>query len=103
MVPASVSMKAQFGEVNTLSHYLAMHDDLYCSVIYQQFCLNPFTRGNRPDIFEKSVLLRKELSDSIQSYLSDACRIFNLKIFQAELYTHANASDSFVHIEDAEK
>ena len=31
-------------EYNTLSHYLAMHDDLYCSLIYQQFAFNPLLR-----------------------------------------------------------
>ena len=31
-------------EFNTLAHYLAMHDDLYCSLIYQQFAFNPLLR-----------------------------------------------------------
>ena len=31
-------------EFNTLAHYLAMHDDLYCSLVYQQFAFNPLLR-----------------------------------------------------------
>ena len=31
-------------EYNTLCHYLAMHDDLYCTLVYQQFAFNPLLR-----------------------------------------------------------
>ena len=29
-------------KVNTLAHYLAMHDDLYCQSVYLAFTQNPF-------------------------------------------------------------
>jgi len=41
MPPIAASGADDYSCTNTLVHYLAMHDDLYCSLIYQQFSMNP--------------------------------------------------------------
>lgn len=33
---------------NTLAHYIAMNDDIYCNLIYHQFALNPLLK-DAPD------------------------------------------------------
>ena len=76
-------------KINTLAHYLAMNDDLYCSVIYHQFALNPLCRGapDRNDFAMNTPFMREQLSQGVQSYLKDACRIMNLKVFKIAVYS----------------
>lgn len=40
---------ANSNSVNTLAHYIAMKDNLYCCNIFQQFGINPLTRDTRLD------------------------------------------------------
>ena len=74
--------------INTLAHYLAMNDSLYCCNIFQQFHINPLCRGypDRISAMKESVHLCELLSNSIKNYLEDACRLFNLNIYKIEIY-----------------
>ena len=75
-----------------LAHYIALNDDLYCSVVYQQFALNPLMREMGRDRFleaQKSEYLCSMLGQSMQSYLKDACRLMNLRIYKIEVYEDA--------------
>ena len=67
--------------INTLAHYIAMRDQLYCCNIYQQFAINPLSNE-----LKTSTTLSDLLNNSIKHYLEDACRVLNLNIFKIELY-----------------
>ena len=66
------------GRFNTLAHYMSIHDDLYCQIIYQNFAIKP----------ENHSVSEKAKYDAIQAYLRDGCRILNLKIYKVKLYTN---------------
>ena len=76
-----------------------MHDDLYCSLIYQQFAFNPLLRENaysdqqgwdeRLGLVMSCSYFQEYLDKSVQSYLRDAQRILNLKIYRVDLYYDA--------------
>jgi hypothetical protein len=72
--------------VSTLSHYLAVHDDMYCTNVYQPFAMRkPSKDGYKgekppacsPATFQNSV---------IQSFMRDAKSVFDLKIFEVRIY-----------------
>ena len=62
-------MASRRGRVNTLAHYMAINDDLYCQVIYRKFAM-----AQDPD-------KESQQEHAVQAYLRDACRILNLKIY----------------------
>ena len=97
-------------KVNTLAQYLAMYDDLYCSMIYLPFTQNPLfsiktkigidgrISGGSPVMEDQLDSLSENLSqeewgrtlslmdDCLQDYLRDAVRIFPLKVYQCDFY-----------------
>jgi len=34
--------QTRLGQVNTLAHYIALHDDLYCQMIFQNFATKQY-------------------------------------------------------------
>jgi len=76
--------------VNTLAHYIAMKDQLYCCNIYQQFALNPLCREKSDKIDEMKNFYGSELlSNSLRHYLEDVSRVFNVNIFKVEIYENS--------------
>ena len=90
---------------NTLAHYIAMYDDLYCQNIYSYFNSNTLLRMTCTDQesgkmypinfkvqmesllgSRKNQLFAQMCDRSIQGYLHDAIRNFDLRIFKADLH-----------------
>ena len=75
-----------------------MHDDLYCTLVYQQFAFNPLLRDianqdqqgmpwkERIGLIEGCSIVQDYLDQSVQAYLRDAQRILNLKVYRVDLY-----------------
>ena len=89
LLPPKVESPEEETGYNSTAHWLAVNDDLYCSLIYQMFTLNPLlAKGCQHEQY-----LSEALNSSIQSYLRDACRVVNLKIFQLEIYSRSMSED----------
>lgn len=97
-------------KVNTLAHYLAMHDDLYCQTVYLAFTQNPIysmlKRGASidrqmlqalPNVDEHGRVLNL-MDEMVQDYLRDAQRVFPLKVFVAEFYKEVTEDRPYKYV-----
>lgn len=66
--------------MNTLAHYIAMNDDLYCAEIYRRMTLG------LSGLKASELSSMENLSGTVQCFLRDACRIMNIKIYKVEIY-----------------
>ncbi|CDW82225.1 UNKNOWN [Stylonychia lemnae] len=97
-------------KVNTLAHYIAMHDDLYCNNIYLAQTQNPFitatlkknmsidqylqSMSQQFSLDEQTKLMN--LNDQIlQDFLRDATRTFNVKVFVCEFFRDKQAEKPY--------
>lgn len=101
-------------QINTLAHYLAMYDDMYCQQVYLQFQQNPIISVLRKNLSIEEYMRRiymqcdpsgekrattaavdkddewgrtlRSIDDGVQDYIRDAVRIFPLKVFSCEFF-----------------